>query len=234
MSVKRLLIVSDLHLPFQKPEAFDFLEKVKKEVKPDCVISIGDIVDFASVQVTRPSDPNLESPYFEVERTKKEIRKLEKLFPKMQICFGNHDLRLMRRAELVGIPRSLLKDLNCILEVKARWTWHDKIVVKLPNQQPLYLTHNFKRNALASSKELGCSFIQGHYHTSLSCEYWSSPTSLNFAMNVGCLINPKSEAFRYQKNFIKRPILGCGAVIDSSPHLYSMVVDNNGKWTGQI
>ena len=232
--MKRLLILSDVHLPFQHPQAFEFLQKVKKDVKPDHVISVGDIIDLASVQVSRPSDPNIDSPIFELEKARKEIKILEKIFPKMQICWGNHDLRLLRKAELVGIPRSMLRDINSILEVKAKWTWHDKIIITLPNGQQVYFTHNFKRNAMSSSKELGVSFCQGHFHTALSCEFWSSPTALNFALNVGCLINPKAEAFRYQKNFLKRPILGCAAIIDSSPRLYSMLLNSNGKWIGKL
>jgi len=234
MRMKRLLILSDVHLPFQHPQAFEFLQKVKKDVKPDHVISVGDIIDLASVQVSRPSDPNIDSPIFELEKARKEIKILEKIFPKMQICWGNHDLRLLRKAELVGIPRSMLRDINSILEVKAKWTWHDKIIITLPNGQQVYFTHNFKRNAMSSSKELGVSFCQGHFHTALSCEFWSSPTALNFALNVGCLINPKAEAFRYQKNFLKRPILGCAAIIDSSPRLYSMLLNSNGKWIGKL
>ena len=234
MRMKRLLILSDVHLPFQHPQAFEFLQKVKKDVRPDHVISVGDIIDLASVQVSRPSDPNIDSPIFELEKARKEIKILEKIFPKMQICWGNHDLRLLRKAELVGIPRSMLRDINSILEVKAKWTWHDKIIITLPNSQQVYFTHNFKRNAMSSSKELGVSFCQGHFHTALSCEFWSSPTALNFALNVGCLINPKAEAFRYQKNFLKRPILGCAAIIDSSPRLYSMLLNSNGKWLGKL
>jgi len=232
--MKRLLILSDVHLPFQHPQAFEFLQKVKKDVRPDHVISVGDIIDLASVQVSRLSDPNIDSPIFELEKARKEIKILEKIFPKMQICWGNHDLRLLRKAELVGIPRSMLRDINSILEVKAKWTWHDKIIITLPNGQQVYFTHNFKRNAMSSSIELGVSFCQGHFHTALSCEFWSSPTALNFALNVGCLINPKAEAFRYQKNFLKRPILGCAAIIDSSPRLYSMLLNSNGKWLGKL
>ena len=81
MKVKNILIISDIHLPFQHPQAFEFLEKVKKDVMPDHVISIGDVLDFGSVQCSRPSDPYIDSPVFELEKAKKEIKTLEKLFP---------------------------------------------------------------------------------------------------------------------------------------------------------
>ena len=232
--MKSILIISDLHLPFEHPDTFDFLAKIKKEIKPDLVVSIGDIVDFSSIQVSRPNDPNVDSPVFELEKSRPKIKKLEKLFPVMSVCWGNHDERLIRKAEMSGIPRSLLRDINSILGVTAKWTWDDKFQIPLSSNQQLYLTHNFKRNALASAKELGCSFAQGHFHTAFSCEFFSSPTALNFALNVGCLINPKAEAFRYQKNFLKRPILGCGAVINGTPKLYPMTLDHNGKWLKKL
>jgi len=63
---------------------------------------------------------------------------------------------------------------------------------------------------------------------------WSSPTALNFAMCVGSSINPKAESMRYQKNFIKRPIISIGAIINSQPVIYAMPLNQRGEWTGSI
>ena len=64
---------------------------------------------------------------------------------------------------------------------------------------------------------------------------WSSPTALNFAMCVGSSINPKHEAFKYQKNFIKRPIISIGAILNNSqPVIYAMPLNDRGEWTGAI
>ncbi|MDP7621367.1 MAG: metallophosphoesterase [SAR324 cluster bacterium] len=219
---QRILILSDTHFPFHNKNYWNWIKKIKDRIKPTRVIHIGDLVDNASIQVERPADPNVESPVFELASAKKEIRKLEKLFPKMDILFGNHDLRIMRRAERFGIPRSMLKDLNTIYEIKSDWRWHDKLIVKLPNRTNVFFTHNFKSNILASSKELGCSFVCGHWHTISSISLWSNPLALNFAMCVGSSINPKAASMRYQKNFIKRPIISVGAVIDSVPQLFPM------------
>jgi len=219
---RRILILSDTHFPFHNKNYWNWIKKIKDQVKPTRVIHIGDLVDNASIQVERPADPNVESPVFELASAKKEIRKLEKLFPQMDILFGNHDLRIMRRAERFGIPRSMLKDLNTIYEIKSDWQWHDKLNIKLPNRTNVFFTHNFKNNILASSKELGCSFVCGHFHTISSISLWSSPTALNFAMCVGSSIDPKAASMRYQKNFIKRPIISVGAIIESVPTLIPM------------
>jgi hypothetical protein len=52
-------------------------------------------------------------------------------------------------------------------------------------------------------------------------------------MQVGCLINQKSLAFEYAKNFKTRFIMGCGMIIDSQPKLMPMIVEN-GKWIGKL
>ena len=78
------------------------------------------------------------------------------------------------------------------------------------------------------------SYVCSHQHTKASIEYWSSPTSLNFAMIVGSSINPKSEAFKYGKNFIKRPIISVGAIINNQPVIYAMPLNDRGEWTGKI
>jgi len=149
--------------------------------------------------------------------------------------WGNHDIRIQRLAEKSAIPNSFLKDINNILDIdkKWNWTWHDKLIVNLPNKNKLFFTHHFNSNVLSSSKELGMSLVTGHQHTKSSIEYWSSPTALNFALCTGCSIDPKHEAFKYGKNFIKRPIISVASVIDSSPTIHSMPIVN-GKWTGKL
>ena len=76
MKQNRILIISDLHMPNQHPSAIPFLEKLHKKWKFTKVFQIGDLVDFASVQVERPNDPEVESPIFEIGKATKEIRKL--------------------------------------------------------------------------------------------------------------------------------------------------------------
>ena len=53
-------------------------------------------------------------------------------------------------------------------------------------------------------------------------------------MNVGCLINQKSLAMNYAKNFRTRFILGCGVILNGIPRLLPMVLNNKGKWIGKI
>jgi hypothetical protein len=42
-------------------------------------------------------------------------------------------------------------------------------------------------------------------------------------MTIGCLIDDASLAFAYNKNTLKRPIIGCGAILDGQPKLLPMI-----------
>ena len=41
-----VLVISDLHIPYHHKDSFKFLQKIKKQFKPDTVINIGDLLDF--------------------------------------------------------------------------------------------------------------------------------------------------------------------------------------------
>jgi hypothetical protein len=76
--------------------------------------------------------------------------------------------------------------------------------------------------------------VQGHYHTKFLLSWWANTDDLFFGMQVGCLINQKSLAFAYAKNFNTRFILGCSVIIDSVPRLLPMVLNNKVDWIGRI
>lgn len=236
MNTKRLLILSDTHFPYQMPGYFEWIKKLRDNIKPTQVIHIGDLVDFHAISQHLHSAelPNIK---YEIKDAIKCIKKLRKIFPAaMPIIYGNHDIRIQRLAEKSAIPNSFLRHINDILEIekKWKWTWHDKLIVELPNKTKVFFTHHFKSNVLASAKELGMSLCVGHQHTKASIELFSHPLALSFAMCVGCSIEPRHEAFKYGKNFIKRPIISCASIVNSVPQLHPMFLNRDGEWTGKI
>ena len=233
---RRILILSDTHFPYQKKEYFKWIKKLKATVKPTLTVMIGDLVDFHSIS-RHTHSAELHNIKFEVEEAKKNIKQLRRIFPEvMPILWGNHDIRIQQLAENSQIPNSFMKDINDILDIPDSWgwTWHDKLILTLPNKTKVFFTHHFKSNVLASAKELGMSFCVGHQHTKASIELFSHPLALSFAMCVGCSIEPRHEAFKYGKNFIKRPIISCASIVNSVPQLHPMFLNRDGEWTGKI
>jgi hypothetical protein len=64
---------------------------------------------------------------------------------------------------------------------------------------------------------IGCKFGQGHHHGVFDIIYLGTLYSLNWDMTVDCLIDDSVLAFAYNKNTLKRPIIGCGAILDGQP-----------------
>ena len=75
-----VLVISDIHAPYQHPDAIDFLKALKKKHKPDRVIFTGDELDYHAMSF-HDSDPDLPSAAMELERGQAVLRELEALFP---------------------------------------------------------------------------------------------------------------------------------------------------------
>ena len=72
---KSILVISDLHIPYQHPDSFEFLKAIKKEFKPDFIVNIGDLLDFHAINM-HTHDPDLYSAGHELDKSKEYIKQL--------------------------------------------------------------------------------------------------------------------------------------------------------------
>ena len=114
---KRVLVISDMHIPFHHLDSFAFLETIKKEYKPDFIINIGDLLDFHAINM-HTHDPDLYSAGDELKASKGFIRALEGIFPQMVEVESNHSSLVYRRALKYGMSREFLKDYAEFLGTK--------------------------------------------------------------------------------------------------------------------
>jgi|TARA_B100000519_G_C14211570_1_gene422904 predicted phosphodiesterase len=229
---ERVLVISDLHIPYHHKDSFKFLEEVKKQFKPDTVINIGDLLDFHAISF-HEHNPDLPSIGDELSIAKAHIKELESIFPVVTEVHSNHSSLVYRRAIKYGMSAQFLRPYGEFLGTK-KWQWVDDMVLKLSNGKKVYFTHGKSADILKVSQTMGMSAVQGHYHTKFCISYWANPDDLYWGMNVGCLINQKSMAFSYAKNFNTRFVLGCGIIINGVPRLLPMVLDNKGNWIKEI
>ena len=232
MRNSKVLVISDLHIPYHHKDSFNFLKEIKKEFKPDKIVNIGDSLDQHALSF-HDSSPDLYSAGHELQKAKEYIKELENIFPEVIEVDSNHSSLIYRRALKHGLPRAYLKDYGDFLETK-KWKWVDDLTLTLSNGQRCFFTHGRSADILKVSQTMGMSAVQGHYHTKLLISWWANPDNLFFAMNVGCLINQKNMAFNYARNFKTRFILGCGIIINGFPRLLPMVLDNSGSWIKKI
>lgn len=231
MKRQTILVISDLHIPYQHRDAFAFLAAVKKKYKPTVVISSGDEVDFHAMSF-HDSDPNLPSAGDELKRAIKEMKKLYKLFPVCTVVESNHGSMVLRKALASGIPDAVIKGYNDILEAPRGWKWVFDTIIKTPLGSVYF--HHSRGKALKTAQSYGLSHVCGHHHESFDIQYWSTPDKLMFGMTVGCLVDKGSLALAYNKTNLKRPILGVGVIINGIPELVPMVLNKNGRWNGKL
>lgn len=226
---QRILLISDMHIPYHHKDSLEFLRYLKAKYKPTRVICLGDLEDKHALSY-HDSDPDLPSAGDELSKALPIIAKLHDMFPVMSILDSNHGSLIYRKAKTHGIPKSYIKPYNQLLGVGGGWTWHNDLVIKLPDSNSCYLHHGKAARGLILTQQMGMSSVQGHYHNSFSVEYHGTPIALNWAMQVGCLIDHKSYAFSYANVNIKRQIIGTGLIIDSQPMLVPLLMDENGSW----
>jgi predicted MPP superfamily phosphohydrolase len=86
---KRILVISDLHIPYHREDSFEFLKEIKKEYKPDTIVNIGDEIDCHALSF-HDHNPDLASAGHELVRAKDFIKELESIFPEMTLLDSNH------------------------------------------------------------------------------------------------------------------------------------------------
>ena len=232
MIYKSVLIISDTHIPYHVPELMDFLKLLKKKYKPDRVIHIGDEVDKHAMSF-HDSDPDLPSAGDELKLSIPVIKQLEKMFPKMDLLDSNHGSLVFRRAYKHGIPKAYIKKYNDFLQVGKGWKWHDDLVIDTPLGK-VYFCHGKSPDILKLAQSMGMSCVSGHYHSLMGVRWFGNSLGLYYGLQVGCMIDSKSLAFRYNKVQKARPIIGCAVIYNGLPIIVPFIKDKSGKWVGKL
>lgn len=232
-SYKSILVISDMHIPYNHPDLIPFLKAVKKKYRPDKVVCIGDEVDKHAMSF-HDSDPDLPSAGDELIEAINTLKKVYKVFPEVDLVDSNHGSMHYRKGKHHGIPRKYLRSYGEILEAPKGWKWHKDLTLKCSDGSKVYFHHGLKKNGLQVAQQMGLNFVQGHFHNDFNINYSSTPEKLIWNMTVGCLIDYDSLAFAYNKTTLGRPIIGLGVIVDGQPKLVPMVLNKRGRWTGEL
>ena len=232
MIYKSVLIISDTHIPYHAKELMPFLKLLKKKYKPDRVIHIGDEVDKHAMSF-HDSDPDLPSAGDELKLSIPVIKQLEKMFPKMDLLDSNHGSLVFRRAYKHGIPKAYIKKYNDFLQVGKGWKWHDDLIIDTPLGK-VYFCHGKTPDILKLATSMGMSCVSGHFHSLMGVRWFGNSLGLYFGLQVGCMIDSKSLAFRYNKVQKARPIIGCSIIYNGLPIIEPFIKDKSGKWVGKL
>jgi len=227
------IFISDLHMPYHHRDAFEFLSAINYEYDIKIAKCVGDIADNHSGSF-HPTEYGTHSAKREHELTKRGIQRLNELFPLMTVALGNHCIMTERKAKLANIPMDHIKSYNDMYEIEG-WDWVFKDYFKVDKYNSCLMVHSMSANTLTNAKTHSHHTVQGHHHGVFGVEYFADTEYLRWSMTVGCLIDTHSNAFNYAKGFTnKKPIIGCGALIEDSPLMIPMKLTKSGRWNNKL
>ena len=228
----RILVIGDMHYPYEHPDILPFLEHVKNEYNPDLTVQIGDETDGHALSF-HESDPNLDSAGVELEKAKAGLAKLEELFPQVLVCHSNHGSLVYRRAKYSGLPVQMIKSYREILFPRSGdgWHWAFNWEINTPLGKVLF-RHQTTGTVLDAAAAEGCCLVVGHEHGKAGAQYGATSQRLFWGAYTGCLIDHKSLAFAYGKVYPRKPIIGCLVIIEGVPIFLPMTLNEDGRWVG--
>lgn len=233
---KCVLIIPDLHIPFEHRDALKFITAIADRYKPEVIINLGDELDFKAINFHQDNKADdIFTACKELEVSVKTIEKYYRLFPKVHLLESNHGSMVYRRAGAGanGIPLHVLKSYQEVLGT-PNWSWHEDIILNTLLGE-VYLCHGKSGKVGELSKQMGCNAVQGHFHSRFEITWHKSLLRERYNLFSGCLINRMSMAFAYSKTHLPRPILGLTVLLPSGyPQLMKMDLKSNDRWSGKI
>lgn len=205
-SENNVLIIGDLHAPFNLPKYLAFCKEQQIKYKCGKVIFIGDIIDnhFSSYH---ESDPDGMSAGDELDKAIEQVQQYYEAFPVATVIIGNHDRLVHRKAFSGGVSKRWIKEYKDVLNV-PNWEFVEGLELFNVN-----INHGEGGTARSKMKKELQSQIQGHLHSDFYIEYIVGKNFRIFGMQVGCGVDHKSYAMAYGRNF-KKPAIGCGVLLN--------------------
>ena len=239
-SKERVLFISDTQFPYGHQDMLPFMEAVGERFKCGTIISVGDMIDnywFSRYE----KSVRAQSFTDDEAATIVDFTEWGNVFPEVRVIAGNHEDRFLQKLASAGIPSDwfpLEKMMKENLGMSPGWSLHKCIMYPDPCCGTLVI-HGHEDGATAAAgntaRQLGWSVVKGHNH-SFSFVHVTHliGQTIRYDMQLGCLINDKAEAFKYNRTQLKRPILNAGICIGGHKYIIPMIVDKNGRWTGEL
>lgn len=217
-TIENTLIISDLHIPFENEIYLHHCIDIKRKYKCKRIVFIGDIQD-AHASSYHETNPDGYSAGEEISLVKLRLKEWKKAFKEAYVVIGNHDAIPLRKAFSSGVSRNWIKTFN---EVYDTPDWKYALEWNFDNIKFIHgLGGGSLLNTILNNR---MNVVEGHFHTKFEIIYNASEKDLLWGMIVGCGIDIKKYSFEYARFNIKRPIIGCGVIVDGHPILEPMIL----------
>lgn len=203
-----VLFIGDLHAPFVLDGYLEFNIELQKKYNCGTIIFAGDIIDAHSWSF-HTADVDGMSVKDELQAAITQLGDWYKAFPEATILYGNHDLRIARKAKEYGLSQLFLKYFGDIISAPKEWNFTHEFY----KDDVLYI-HGSNGNAIKRATEIRHSVAQGHLHSEAFVSWSVSEIDSIFGLQVGCGIDRKQYAFQYAETMTKKPIVSSGVILN--------------------
>lgn len=229
----RILVIGDTHFPAHHRDTFAFLAALKKEIDPTRVIHIGDEADWHALSY-HEKHVELPSAGQEMNIAGRLLKRLEEMFPVMDLIESNHGSLPFRKAKTIGMPKNCMRTYAEMWKT-PKWTWHFKLEMKLPDGEWAQFWHGEAGTALTRAQRTGTNTVHGHRHEEQYVQSFRLPGNrLVWGAQTGCLANFDHLSLAYAKKNVKACNLGSLGIVDSVPRNYIMRLKKSGRWLGRF
>lgn len=225
-----VLAISDLHCPFEHPDALAFLNEVRRVKQTTLAVCLGDEID-AHAASQYPKDPDGMTLGQEIKAAIDHLIPFYRDFPEVLVCESNHTIRPWKLARAAGLSEAFLRDVETTLKAPDRWRWASRWEI----DGVLYIHgdngKSGERAHVHYMRQAKCPVVIGHIHSYAGVNYEGN----HFAVNAGCLIDDRAYAFKYAKNMLLRVNLGCAVIYEGKyAEFVPMRTDADGRWVGYL
>jgi hypothetical protein len=209
--VKTAVVVSDTHVPYQDEPSLNVIESITKDLNPEQVIHLGDLLDCYTISRFLKDPTRMEGLQEEIDEAKKVLERFNRVAPraKKTLLEGNHEARLSKTIASMDGPARELARLESFQEAmkwpsllniqKYKWGWVGE------NKQPtteLIPNMLFKHGTVVRKfsgytargewENYGMNGASGHTHR-LSVYHHSTIRGSSFWVETGCTCSLKPE-----------------------------------------
>jgi UDP-2,3-diacylglucosamine pyrophosphatase LpxH len=213
--MSRILVIPDVHLPFQRKTFLKDLSQIVQKVRPEKVVIIGDLVDSYAISKHTPSADSPDATT-EFMRARSGISEINRILGKRPVfyCLGNHEMRLSKVADTVRIPSLCLKSLRDIFSIPKHWKMALDFVV-----DGIYFVHYKSTTGGKAAATYGMSTVMGHMHARCSIEYSQTPVKTYWQAFTGCYADDESLAMRYASESARKSVPAFLFIEDGHPRI---------------
>ncbi len=213
--MKSVLFIPDTHCPYHDAKAFDLVEQVARDLKPDITVILGDFADFYAVS-SHMKDPSRRETFDEeVQATHKLLRRVESWSPRGRRLYlmGNHEDRLSRY--IAGQA----KEMHGIVTADSLFGLTDHRWEITPYKRhttlgKLYLTHDLGKAGANAVKDASTSYqdniVIGHLHRMIYLIEGNAKGKPHVASCFGWLGDVKQVDYMHQVRANRDWALGFG------------------------